>query len=73
MTQQQPALTARQRELIDLYVETYPHLAELSEQAALSAAGLKTLGDAMAMQPYPAGVTGADALEIGRIGMTGAK
>lgn len=62
-------LTNRQRELIDLYVRTYPHLAELVERAAASDGDLKTLGDAMAVQPYPPGVSGLDAIEIGRIGM----
>lgn len=66
-------LTSRQRSLIDLYVQAYPHLAELAERAGASAGDLKTLGDAMAVQPYPPGVTGLDAIEIARIGMEAAE
>lgn len=62
-------LTDRQKQLIDLYVRTYPHLSELAERAAASDGDLKTLGDAMAAQPYPPSVNGTDALAIGKIGM----
>ncbi len=63
-------LTSRQRELIEIYVATYPHLAELAERAERSAGDMRTLGDAMAAQPYPQGVNGADALSIGKIGIS---
>lgn len=62
-------LTDRQKQLIEIYVRKYPELAELEEKAHLSLPHLKTLGNAMAMKPYPPSVSGSDALEIGKIGL----
>ena len=63
-------ITDEQNKLIDLYVATYPSLAELAERARKYVNGhVKTLGDAMAMKPYPPGVTGTDAWKISKIGM----
>lgn len=61
------ALTDRQKVLVEKYIEDYPHLQEIHEQAVASG-DYRTLGNAMAAQPYPSWVNGRDAIEIGRIG-----
>lgn len=64
-------ITQRQRELIDLYVETYPHLGEMAERAESDPTGsaMRVLGNAMSANPYPPSVTGRDALEVAKIGV----
>ena len=64
-------LTPRQTEIADIYATTYPQsFAVLVRNAkAGSVQATKALGDNMARVAYPASITGADALEIAKIGL----
>ena len=55
-------------ELIDLYVEKYPHLVFLANNRNDPRAR-KDLGNNMAAVAYPKGITGPEALLISEIGM----
>jgi hypothetical protein len=62
-------MTSKQRQLVEVYLAYYPHLAELVERAEADPTEERVLGNAMAAVPYPPDVNGLDALEIGRIGL----
>ena len=63
-------LNARQETLVKKYITFHSHIEELLERAKSGKQDdVKTLGDALAMLPYPATIDGTDALELGRIGI----
>lgn len=72
MTTTTQTLTARQAEIADIYAAAYPlSFTRLVAQAkAGDARACKALGDNMARVAYPVSITGADALEIAKIGMS---
>ena len=64
-------LNARQETLVRKYITLHPHIEELLEGAKNGKdADVKTLGDAIAVLPYPATIDGIDAIELGRIGIS---
>ena len=54
-----------ERQLIEIYVSNYPHLAPIAHSGQMRA-----LGDAVSRLAYPTGVTGVDALTISKIGLS---
>lgn len=64
------SLNARQEALVQKYITLHPHIAELLERAKQGGMqDVKTLGDAIAVLPYPATIDGTDAMELSRIGL----